>query len=81
MQDVRICWRCRGLPQLQVNIIFPILNPDNNALPRFGGCEDNWEFAGINCEGTENSILDCVVGKPTDACNKGSEGAGVRCII
>ena len=49
--------------------------------PRFGDCSDDWEVAGINCEGTENSILDCNVGKPTDACNKGSEGAGVRCIV
>ena len=50
-------------------------------LTRFGDCGNDWEVAGINCEGTENSILDCIVGKPTDACNKGSEGAGVRCIV
>ena len=52
-----------------------------NNVSRFGECGNDWEVAGINCEGTESSILDCEVGKPTDACNKGSEGAGVRCIV
>ena len=42
---------------------------------------DPFLFIKIFAFSHETSILHCVVGKPTDACNKGSEGAGVRCIV